>query len=68
MKYEYNGIEYIPDNTGVAVKVKCPLVDDWIADIDCLENQDIAELFIPIEFKRKKDWKNICEHCPFRDY
>ena len=39
----YNGVEDIPDDSGTAQKVKCPLVDDWIEDIDCLENQDIAE-------------------------
>ncbi len=64
----YNGVEDIPDDSGTAQKVKCPLVDDWIEDIDCLENQDIAEASIPARFKQKADWKNICRSCPFRDY
>lgn len=65
----YNGsVEYIPDETGTAEKVKCPLVDDWIDDIDCLENQGISEAYIPQKFKQKPNWKEICKKCPFRDY
>ncbi len=68
MSYEYHGIEYIPDQNGVAEKVKCPLVDNWVSDIDCLENQSVAESCIPARFKEKKDWQSICRQCPFRDY
>ena len=32
-------IEYEPDEFGVAVRVKCPLVDTWIDPVDCMENQ-----------------------------
>lgn len=68
MSYEYHGIEYIPAPNGVAEKVKCPLVDNWVSDIDCLENQSVAESCIPARFKEKKDWQSICRQCPFRDY
>ena len=46
---KYHGVEYIPDETGTADSVKCPLVDNWITPIGCMENQDIAEPFIPDE-------------------
>lgn len=61
-------VEYKPDLNGTADQVKCPLVDDWIAPIDCMENQDIKEEYIPDRFKVKHDWKEICKACPFRDY
>ena len=61
-------VEYIADESGTAVRVKCPLVDDWIGDIDCMENQGIADAAIPERFKKKPNWKDICEQCPFRDY
>lgn len=68
MAYELNGVEYIPDARGNPVKVKCPLVDDFIEDIDCMENQGVKDSSIPARFKVKPDWKTICEACPFRDY
>ena len=61
-------VAYRPDENGIAEFVKCPLVDDWVAPIDCLENQDIREESIPARFKVKPDWKEICNACPFRDY
>lgn len=61
-------VEYRPDETGAAVSVKCPLIDDWIAPVDCMENQEVIESSIPARFKVKSDWKKICESCPFRDY
>lgn len=64
----YKGMEYIPNENGTARLVKCPLVDDWIEDIDCLENQETNEPSIPDRFKQKADWKAICKKCPFRDY
>ena len=68
MAYELNGVEYIPDASGTAEQVKCPLVDDFIQAIDCMENQGVKEASIPARFKVKPDWKDICEVCPFRDY
>ncbi len=65
---KYYGVEYIPDDQGIAVKVKCPLVDDWISDADCLDNQSVAEPFIPGRYKQKRNWKEMCKQCPFRDY
>lgn len=64
----YRGVLYIPDESGTAIKVMCPLVDELIEDIDCMENQDINPEFIPKKFKSKENWQQICEECPFRDY
>lgn len=63
-----NDVEYIADENGIAEKVKCPLVDDWIKDIDCMENQSVIDSAIPERFKKKKNWQEICQKCPFRDY
>lgn len=65
---KHGDVEYIPDENGTAEAVKCPLVDDWITPVDCLENQDTAESSIPVRFKQNPDWREICERCPFRDY
>lgn len=53
--------------------VECPLVDRDIEDIDCIENRDIVdgmivESALPDEYKRKKDWKNICKNCKWHNY
>ena len=61
-------VEYIPDDSGVAMSVKCPLVEDWIDPIDCMENQSIREESIPIRFREKQNWKELCKTCPFRNY
>lgn len=61
-------VEYRPDAKGTAEAVKCPLVDDWITPVDCMENQAIKEQYIPARFKVQPDWKEICSSCPFRDY
>ena len=68
MTYELNGVEYIPDASGIPEKVKCPMIDDWIDSGDCISNQGPAESCIPVRFKVKPDWKAICKACPFRDY
>lgn len=61
-------VEYRPDKNGTAESVKCPLVDDWTDPADCMENQEVRDEAIPIRFRQKKNWKEICEACPFRDY
>lgn len=49
-------------------KIVCPLVDDEIDIIDCLENRDIKEEYIPEKYKKKKNWKDICKSCKYYDY
>lgn len=51
----------------------CPLVDDQIDEIDCLENTDIIDGFIsdeshiPDYFKIKPDYKEICKKCKYHE-
>ena len=51
------------------MEIKCPLIDNRIiADIDCLENSDIADGIIkdaalPDEYKAKDNWREICKKC-----
>ena len=48
---------------------KCPLTDNAIDAMDCIENIDIIDGFIsddshiPNEFKAKPDYKEICKKC-----
>ena len=67
MKY-YKGVAFEPDEKGIAKRVYCPLIDEMIEAIECLENQDIRAAFIPKKFKCKDNWQDICFKCPFRDY
>lgn len=53
--------------------VLCPLVDNSIEAIDCIENRDvvdgmIAEESLPDKYKRKSDWKEICRKCKWHNY
>ncbi len=33
-----------------------------------MENRDIREEYIPVRFKVKKDWKEICKKCKYYDW
>ena len=60
-------------NMGVNEVVKCPLVDDEIEVIDCIENRDVVDQLInefsmPEKYKKKKDWKEICNKCKYYNY
>ena len=46
-------------------KVNCPLVEDDITPVECMENRDISEEFIPEIFKKKNDWQEICRKCKY---
>lgn len=53
--------------------VFCPLAEEEIEDIDCIENRDvvdgmIAESSLPDKYKRKKTWKEICKKCKWHSY
>lgn len=53
--------------------VLCPLVEQDIESIDCIENRDIVDGFIkenhiPLRFKKKSDWKEICLNCEWHNY
>ncbi len=42
----------------------CPLTEKNEDIIDCIENIDVADEFIPNRFKTKDNWKEICKNCP----
>lgn len=49
-------------------RIACPLVDYLIDPVDCMENREIKEEFIPKEFKVKENWKEICKNCKYHNY
>lgn len=53
--------------------VLCPLVDENIEPIDCIENSDavdgiIKKEIVPKRFKKKQNWEVICEKCKWHGY
>lgn len=53
--------------------VLCPLVDEKIEDIDCIENREVAggnlvENGMPKRFLKKQNWKDICKKCKWHNY
>lgn len=61
------------DNKEVVTEVFCPLVDEIIEDIDCIENRDIIDGFfkiscLPEKYKAKKNFKDICKSCKWHNY
>lgn len=53
--------------------ILCPLVDDIIEDIECIENRDVVDEMIteeslPNKYKRKSNWKEICKKCKWHNY
>ena len=54
-------------------RVMCPLVEEMIENIDCIENSDavdglIKKSSVPDRFKRKPEWENICMECQWLNY
>jgi hypothetical protein len=57
----------------VETRVKCPLVDRYIEDVDCMETANVAAGIIKDrnladEFKKKNNWRNICKNCKYHNY
>ena len=53
--------------------ILCPLVDDIIEDIECIENRDVVDEMIteeslPNKYKRKSNSKEICRKCKWHNY
>ena len=51
----------------------CPLVDEKIENVDCVENRDVAdgmykEDCIPPKCRQKEQWKDICKNCKWHNY
>ncbi len=57
----------------IVTEVFCPLVDEIIEDIDCIENRDCIDGMIvlsslPDKYKAKKDFMEICKNCKWHNY
>lgn len=53
--------------------VMCPLVDRRIENIDCIENSDavdgiVKKETVPVTFKQKSEWEQICKKCKWHGY
>lgn len=48
--------------------VFCPLVDRDIDFVDCMENRDTKDEYIPDEYKAKLNWCEICAKCKWQEY
>lgn len=64
-------MEYNKEET--VTEVLCPLVDEIIEDIDCIENRDIIDGFfkmscLPEKYKQKKNFTDICKNCKWHNY
>ena len=69
MKYFYKGVEYIPyEGKDTAKFVKCPLVDEFIENYECIETRDLNPYLILKKKKKKENYQEICEACPFHNY
>ena len=49
-------------------RIHCPLLNEPITPVECMENRDIDEKYIPDKFKSLQDWKEICQNCKYHDY
>ena len=68
MEYpNYNGVEYKLNNKAIPIEVKCPLIDNWINLVDCMENRGTADEYIPDRFKKKKTGLIFVTHVLFVD-
>lgn len=53
-------------------KVYCPLVNEEIEGIDCIENSDVAagmikEETLPQKYKKEENWREICKNCKYHN-
>lgn len=60
------------DSSGVD-HVLCPLIDDYIEDIECLENRavvdrELIEKSMPEKYKKKRAWRGVCANCQWHNY
>lgn len=53
--------------------VLCPLIDQRINDIECIENADAVDGIIkkdsvPEKYKKLQNWEEICKNCKWHNY
>ena len=54
-------------------KVVCPLIDEEIEEIECIENRDcidgiVSEESLPKKYMIKDGWKDICKKCKYHSF
>lgn len=54
-------------------RIMCPLIEQEIESIDCIENADavdgmIKKESVPSRFKAKANWEKICKNCKWHGY
>lgn len=50
----------------------CPLINELIDAGECIENQDIVDMFVkdihlPLKYKEKENWREICKNCKYHN-
>ena len=64
----------IYNEENIVTEVLCPLVDEIIEDIDCIENRDIIDgcfkmSCLPKKYKSgRENFKEICKQCKWHCY
>lgn len=53
--------------------IMCPLVDQNISHVDCMENSDAVDGIlkketVPERFRQKADWEKICRKCQWHNF
>ena len=46
----------------------CPLVEREISCVECMENTSLKSEAISEQYKAKKEWKEICNSCPYNKF
>lgn len=46
-------------------RIICPLINIEISCVECMENQDTKEDFIPEIYKKLDNWKEVCKNCKY---
>lgn len=54
-------------------EVFCPMIDEIIEDIDCMENRacidgEMQLSSLPAKYKTKQEFINICRQCKYHNY
>lgn len=53
--------------------VMCPLIEEYIEDIECIINRDVVdellkERVMPKKFKKCEGWREVCNKCEWHNY
>ena len=53
--------------------VMCPLIEEYIEDIECIINRDVVdellkERVMPLKFKKREGWREVCTKCEWHNY